>query len=52
MGGFDRSAAREALQVPADHQVEVFVAVGRRGADALPDWARSRERPNDRKSVA
>jgi nitroreductase len=52
MGGFDRSAAREALQVPRDHEVEVFVAVGRRGeADVLPEWARSRERPNDRKSV-
>jgi nitroreductase len=53
MGGFDRARANEALAVPADHRIEVFVAVGRRGdAASLPEWARKRERPNDRKPVA
>ncbi|HET8538914.1 MAG TPA: nitroreductase family protein [Anaeromyxobacter sp.] len=53
MGGFDRERANEALAVPADHRLEVFVAVGRRGDVAsLPEWARKREHPNDRKPVA
>ncbi len=53
MGGFDRALANEALAVPADHRLEVFVAVGRRGdAASLPEWARRRESPNDRKPLA
>lgn len=53
MGGFDRARATEALAVPADHHLEVIVAVGRRGDVAsLPEWARTRERPNGRKPVA
>jgi nitroreductase len=53
MGGFDRARANEALAIPADHRLEVFVAVGRRGDVAsLPEWARKREHPNDRKPVA
>lgn len=53
MGGFDRARANEALAVPPDHRLEVFVAVGRRGdATSLPEWARNRERPNDRRPVA
>lgn len=53
IGGFDRARAGEALALPADHRLEIFVAVGRRGdAEALPDWARVRELPNGRKPVA
>ena len=53
MGGFDRARADEALAIPADHRLEVFVAVGRRGDPAgLPEWARKRELPNGRKPVA
>ena len=53
IGGFDRARANEALAIPADHRLEVFVAVGRRGdAAALPEWARKRELPNGRKPVA
>jgi nitroreductase len=52
MGGFDRERAREALSVPADHDLEVFVAIGKRGdASHLPEWARARETPNDRKPL-
>jgi nitroreductase len=53
MGGFDRERAREALSVPAAHRIEIFVAIGRQGdASALPDWAKAREKPNDRRPLA
>lgn len=53
IGGFDRDKAHDALSVPADHRVEIFVAIGRQGdASALPDWAKAREKPNDRRSLA
>jgi nitroreductase len=53
MSGFDARLAREALAVPDGHQVEVFVAIGRQGDPAvLPDWARAREKPSDRKPLA
>jgi nitroreductase len=53
MGGFDRAKAAEAIALPPDHAVDVFVAIGRRGDPAgLPDWARAREKPNDRKPLA
>ena len=53
MGGFDREKARDALSLPADHTVEVFIAIGRRGdPSGLPDWARAREQPNDRRPLA
>jgi hypothetical protein len=53
MGGFDRARANEELAIPADHRLEVFVAVGRKGdAASLPEWARLREKPNGRKPVA
>ncbi len=53
MGGFDRERARQTLSVPADHQIEVFIAVGRQGdPSALPDWARLREKPSERRPLA
>ncbi len=53
MGGFDRERARAALSVPDDYEIEIFVAVGRQGDPAsLPEWARAREVPNDRRPVA
>jgi nitroreductase len=53
MGGFDREAAAAALALPPAHAVEVFVAIGRRGdPSGLPDWAKEREQPNDRKPLA
>lgn len=53
MGGFDRARANEALAIPPDHRLEVFVAVGRRGDVAsLPEWARKRELASGRKPLA
>jgi hypothetical protein len=50
MGGFDRDAASRVLQLPPDHHLEVVVALGRRGdPGTLPEWARLRERPSDRR---
>ncbi len=52
MGGFDRGAAHDALLVPDGHQVEVLVAVGRRGdPGSLPEPLRAREHPSDRRPV-
>jgi nitroreductase len=52
MGGFDREKARELLSVPDDHQLEVFIAIGRQGEPStLPEWARAREQPNDRRPL-
>jgi len=49
MGGFDREIVRQVLAVPGDHVIEVVVAVGKRGdSSTLPEWAKSREKPNDR----
>jgi nitroreductase len=52
MGGFDMEKARAALAVPADLELQVVIAVGKKGdATRLPDWARARENPNERKPV-
>jgi nitroreductase len=52
MGGFDRARANEVLALPPDHHIEVFVAVGKRGDPAtLPEWARLREKPNNRRPL-
>ena len=52
-GRFDREKAGEALSLPAHHRIEVFVAIGRQGEAAiLPDWAKVREKPNDRFPLA
>jgi nitroreductase len=53
MGGFDRERARTQLELPADHAINAFVAIGRRGDPAtLPDWARAREVPSGRRPIA
>ncbi len=52
IGGFDQEKAREVLAIPDDHQLEVFIAVGRQGDPAgLPEWARTREQPSDRRPL-
>lgn len=52
MGGFDSAPANDVLALPPDHHIEVFVAVGRRGDPAtLPEWARLREKPNNRRPL-
>jgi nitroreductase len=53
IGGFDDAKARATLGVPEDHRLEVFVAVGKQGDPSnLPDWAKAREQPNDRRPLA
>jgi len=50
MGGFDRDRARDALAIPDDLEIEVFVAVGKQGDVAsLPEWAKARETPSGRR---
>ena len=52
MGGFDREKGEAAIELPAHHRLEVFIAIGRQGDPAgLPDWARGREQPSDRRPV-
>ena len=53
MAGFDGEKARAAIGVPETHQLEVIVAVGKQGdASRLPDWAKARGQPNDRKPLS
>jgi nitroreductase len=52
MQGFDYQKARTTLQVPDDYAVVAMFAVGRPGdPDDLPESAREREKPSDRKPV-
>ena len=52
MGGFDMEKARAALGVPAGLDLQVVIAVGKQGdPTVLPDWARAREKPNERLPV-
>lgn len=53
IGGFDIDRARSELGVPDDHQVEIAIAVGRRGdKDALPEAFRAIEQPNTRLPIS
>ncbi len=50
MGGIDAQVAHGLLGLDDDHAVVCALAVGRQGdPGALPEWARSREMPSDRK---
>lgn len=52
MEGFDYERAASELGVPEGHTVEAMCAVGRPGPiEDLPEDARERERPSDRKPV-
>jgi nitroreductase len=49
MAGFDAEIARQVMAVPDEYAIHAIVAVGQRGDPAnLPDWAKAREKPNDR----
>jgi nitroreductase len=49
MAGFDRTAARAAVSLPAGLEPQVMIAVGLPGPlEALPEKLREREFPNDR----
>jgi len=54
MGGFDATAARRALGIPAAFTPYVVIAVGRRGSDAhLPEFLRDREAaPRERRPLS
>lgn len=53
IGGFDAQKARTALHVPDDYDVEIAVAVGRRGDKSLlPDHFHAGETPNGRRPVS
>jgi nitroreductase len=52
MVGFDQDKIRRSLGVPDDHAVIAMVAVGRPGrVEDLPEAAREREKPSDRKPL-
>lgn len=53
IGGFDRDAARELLNIPDDHAVEAIVAIGRQGAlDTLHADFHPQEQPNNRRPLS
>lgn len=52
IGGFDRERAREALNVPADYNVEIAIAVGKQAdINSLSEEFREREHPTPRKPL-
>ncbi|MFG1477996.1 nitroreductase family protein [Xanthobacter sp. V4C-4] len=53
IGGFDPDKARAVLKVPDDYQVEIAIAVGRRGEKSLlPEHFHAGETPNGRRPVS
>lgn len=53
MGGFDAERAAAELGVPANHRVELAIAIGRRAERSiLPEALQAREQPSPRKAVA
>ncbi|MDR2128143.1 MAG: nitroreductase family protein [Burkholderiaceae bacterium] len=52
ISGIDKEKARKSLNVPADHQVEAFIVIGKRGnPDSLPDALKAREKPSEREAL-
>ncbi|OGI60776.1 nitroreductase [Candidatus Nomurabacteria bacterium RIFCSPHIGHO2_01_FULL_38_19] len=52
MSGFDFAMAKEKLDVPDDHQVEMMFAIGKHGKiEDLPEAMRAGETPNGRKNL-
>jgi len=50
IGGFDREKARRVLRVPEGYEVQAMAVLGHPGdAAALPEPARAREKPSDRR---
>ena len=53
MQGFDYELARSSLNIPDGFTVEAMAAIGIPGnKEALPDYLRERESPNDRRKLA
>ncbi|GGE43282.1 nitroreductase [Pullulanibacillus camelliae] len=52
MGGFDRDAARKALNVPEDYDIQAIIAIGYQGPkDVLPENYQEREAPTPRRPL-
>ncbi|MBY0376880.1 nitroreductase family protein [Patescibacteria group bacterium] len=52
MAGFDYKLAKEKLEIPDDHSVEMMIAVGKHGdIKDLPEKLQEREKPSDRKKL-
>ena len=52
MIGFDMARAAEELRVPADHRVEIAIAIGKKGdKSVLPEALQAREAPNSRQPL-
>lgn len=52
IGGFDKDAAAKLLNIPDQYEVQLAIAIGRRGDKAtLPDALQAREAPTPRRSV-
>lgn len=52
MAGFDYKLAKEKLEIPDDHTVEMMIAVGKHGdIKDLPEKLQEREKPSDRKKL-
>jgi nitroreductase len=53
IGGYDRTLARETLNIPADFALEALIALGRQGAlDTLDEDFHDQESPNSRRPLA
>lgn len=53
MIGFDYAKATEALNLPAEHRVEMIIAIGKRGdKSVLPEALQAREAPNSRSPLS
>jgi nitroreductase len=53
IGGFNKDAGAQVLNLPADHTLQMLAAVGKRGdAAELPDALREREAPNARQPLS
>ena len=49
MVGYDQTRAATELHVPADHRVEIAIAIGKKGdKSSLPEALAAREAPNNR----
>jgi nitroreductase len=53
IGGFNKEAGAQVLNLPANHTLQMLAAVGKRGdAAQLPDALREREAPNARQPLS
>lgn len=52
MGGFNRTKAKETLNIPEDYDIHAIIAIGYEGSKSnLPEELQEREKPSDRKKI-